>query len=371
MNQRERIKSVYEGRVPDQVPYMLDLSHWFYHRHKMPWDISQPYEIPECELIDYHKKMDAGFYMPNLAAFYSVVYPEDIKTTVGKSDDGGVITWRIETPKGKISRSRVWEEATYAWGIRQWGIQSEEQLEVLACALENRSFRFLPEKYQEWIDYIGDIGVCYVSTGYSGMGQLLNYWMGIEGAMYATVDWPEKIQDVISRINENNLELIRTLAESPVEFVVMGDNFSSDIQPPSFYKKWSKDYYDQAIEILHQAGKYVAVHIDGKLAGSLEMIRDSRADCADAVTPKPMGDLTPQECRQRAGKDFILSGGVSPNLWLPEVPVDVFKMAVKEWIGLKKHSPRLIANAGDQVPPGADEDRIKIMRDLVEQHGKY
>ena len=33
--------------------------------------------------------------------------------------------------------------------------------------------------------------------------------------------------------------------------------------------------------------------------------------------------------------------------------------------------PRLIANAGDQVPPHADEDRIAIMRDLVEQHGRF
>ena len=31
----------------------------------------------------------------------------------------------------------------------------------------------------------------------------------------------------------------------------------------------------------------------------------------------------------------------------------------------------LIANAGDQVPPGADEDRIRIMRDLVESEGVY
>jgi hypothetical protein len=49
----------------------------------------------------------------------------------------------------------------------------------------------------------------------------------------------------------------------------------------------------------------------------------------------------------------------------------VFKKAVLDWLELKKVSPRLIANAGDQVPPGADEDRIKIMRDLVEKHGKY
>ncbi len=101
------------------------------------------------------------------------------------------------------------------------------------------------------------------------------------------------------------------------------------------------------------------------------MIRDAGADCADAVTPKPMGDLTPLECRQEAGREFILSGGVSPDLWLPNVKTEDFKKAAVEWIELKKYGPRFIANAGDQVPPGAVEERITIMRDLVDQYGKY
>lgn len=45
--------------------------------------------------------------------------------------------------------------------------------------------------------------------------------------------------------------------------------------------------------------------------------------------------------------------------------------AVIEWLDLKRYGPRLIAAAGDQVPPGAEEDRIEIMRDLIEQYGRY
>ena len=106
------------------------------------------------------------------------------------------------------------------------------------------------------------------------------------------------------------------------------------------------------------------------VAARVGMIRDAGADCADAVTPTPMGDLPPVQCRREAGDGFILSGGVSPNLWLPEVDVETFTRAVLDWIDLKNQGPRLIANAGDQVPPGADEERIAIMRDLVEEHGR-
>ena len=49
MTERERILAVYRGETPDRVPCMLDLSHWFYHRRKKPWDLSVTYVQPECE----------------------------------------------------------------------------------------------------------------------------------------------------------------------------------------------------------------------------------------------------------------------------------------------------------------------------------
>ncbi|MBN1864465.1 MAG: hypothetical protein JW808_06155 [Victivallales bacterium] len=365
---RERILSVYRGDHPDKIPFMLDLSHWFYHRNRMSWDLSRSYDKPEKELIDYHKRMGVGFYMPNLASFYDTLYPSDIKITVRKNFDGSEIRWRISTPSGQIERIRVWEESNYAWGIPEWGVKDREGLMILAEALSHRKYCSDWKKYDEWNSYVGDAGLVYLSVGYSGMGQLLNYWMGIEGAFYAICDWPETLREVVDRINQNNLELIDLLVQSPAEVIIMGDNFSSDIQPPAFFEEWSKSYYAEAIRRLHAAGKYVAVHIDGRLKGSLKMFAEIGADCADAVTPRPTGDLSPVECREDAGPEMILSGGVPPCLWLQGVDDEAFRKAVTDWLELAKTNPRLIANAGDQVPPHALESRIIMMRKIVEEY---
>jgi len=373
MTLRERIMAVYRGETPDVVPCMLDLSHWFYHKNRMPWDLTIAYEKPEAELIDYHKKASVGFYMPNLASFYSVRYGDDVSSEVLKKMKNGTpeIIWRLTTSLGTIERRRVWEETSYSWAISQWGVRDERGLRVLAAALRSRKYAPLWDNYRAWNDYVGDTGVVYALAGYSAVGHIMHYWLGVEGALFAAQDWPETFGDAIDEINANNLRLIDLLADSPAEVICLGDNFSSDIQPPSFFSRWSRAYYAEAVRRLHAAGKFVAVHIDGRLRGALAMIRDTGADCADAVTPAPFGDLTPVDCRREAGPDFILSGGVPPNLWVPDVPVEVFKKSVLDWLELRKQSPRLIANAGDQVPPGADEQRIEIMRDLVEQHGKY
>ena len=371
MTPRQRIEAVYHGQLPDQVPYMLDLSHWFYHRNQLTWDLSVSYEQPERDLIDYHKRVGAGFYMPNLGFFFEVNYPEDVKITTEKSDDGREIVWRIQTPLGTIQRSRIWEQSSYSWAISDWSIRDEQQLKVLGYALANRTYVPHWDRYQAWVDYVGDMGLVYLQAGYSAMGHLLCYWMGIEGTMYAVVDWHETVREVIDQINQNWLTLINLLACSPAQIIFLGDNFSSDIQPPHFFDEWSRSYYTEAIRRLHAADKFVAVHIDGRLSGALEMIACTGADCADAVTPAPFGDLTPEQCRDEAGPDFILSGGVPPDLWLLHMSTEYFKEAILRWLNLKKRSPRLIANAGDQVPPGAVEDRIVTMRDLVEQYGRY
>lgn len=373
MTLRERILAVYEGKCPDVVPCMLDLSHWFYHRQKQPWDLSVAYEKPECELIDYHRRNRIGFYLPNLASNFSIVYPDDVRITTTKAGTptSPSIKWKIETQSGCIERERVWSEQTYSWQIDTWGISDENGLKVLREAMSRR--RFVPrwDRYRAWTDYVGDTGVVYLSLGYSGMGFLLNQWMGIEGVSYAIVDFEDAVRETVDAINANLLDLVDLACTSPAEVVIFTDNFSSDVQSPAFFAKWTSQYYKELVRRLHAAGKHVAVHIDGRLKGALQMIRETGADCADAVTPKPMGDLTPAQCRDEAGPDFIISGGIPPTLWLPNVPLEQFRTSVMDWLVLKRSSFRLIANVGDQVPPGADESRIALLRDMVEEFGRY
>jgi hypothetical protein len=143
MTMRERILAVYRRQTPDVVPYMLDLSHWFYHKHRLPWDLTVAYEKPEAPLIDYHKQTGAGFYVPNLAPFYSVSYGSDVQAETFKEtiDGAPAITWRLSTPLGRIQRTRIWEAQSYSWGIRDWGVQTENDLRVLAYALASPVFR--------------------------------------------------------------------------------------------------------------------------------------------------------------------------------------------------------------------------------------
>src|ERR1043166_634282 len=130
---RQRLLTVYRGETPDVVPYMLDLSHWYYHKFRQPWDLSRSYPEPEYQLIDYHRRTDIGFYLVNLGSFYDVTFTDEVIATV--KCEGPKITWTLETPVGTIRRAREWEESSYSWAIADFALKSRDDLKVLAYAL--------------------------------------------------------------------------------------------------------------------------------------------------------------------------------------------------------------------------------------------
>ncbi len=77
--------------------------------------------------------------------------------------------------------------------------------------------------------------------------------------------------------------------------IILNDEFDSTIQHPGFFAEWSSDYYRKAIGIAHKHGKKVLVIYNGNMRGTLGSVCECGADAISAVTPYPMGDLTPSE----------------------------------------------------------------------------
>ncbi|MDV7396590.1 hypothetical protein RZS08_34660, partial [Arthrospira platensis SPKY1] len=125
-------------------------------------------------------------------------------------------------------------------------------------------------------------------------------------------------------INASNKRVFQLLVEGPSEAMIVSDNLSSDVQSPTWFGKYSEKHYRWLAKTAHEYGKPLASHIDGRLRGLLKLHAEMGVDVADAVTPAPWGDLTPKECRDEAGDKLVLSGGVPPDQFNPNVPLSVF-----------------------------------------------
>ncbi|MCK5739397.1 hypothetical protein KAH55_09450 [bacterium] len=369
MTPNERVKAVYEGKTPDQVPLLLDLSHWYKKNYNVFFDLTGFTKV-EQQLVDLHKKCGAVLYIETGSPF-EIYYEDDTVQSSAWTDEKGVFHTKISTPLGTISEERVFSPESYSYHIKKWLVQDIKDLAVLEYALKRRKCRPRFDRYHSWAAAAGDLGFIYAFLSYSGLGFLISRYMGVERTVMAMYDYPAEFQRFVRSVNETNLKILDDIITGPFEVLIVGDNHDSSVQSPNIFKKFTFDYYQEIARRVHKQGKYLAVHVDGEMKGLLGLLAECGVDCIDAATPAPMFSLTPEQVRREAGDKLILSGGIPANVFGSTGTDAEFIESVKCWLDTRKQSSRLFLAAGDQVPIDAPWYRIEMLCELVQKYGRY
>jgi hypothetical protein len=367
MTERERLIKVLKRETPDRVPWFADLGHWFRAESGQPWNL---FKVSNCtkEITDLHREVGAGWYV-EVGSLHEEYYDDGVVRE--KEIIGDRAVERFLTPVGEIYMERRWSPVSFSWDITKLMVENANDLKILLYAVERKKFL---SRYENWemIENIGgDVGLGFPSLGYTGLGSLMSYYMGVQNTIYALYETPEKMERYINTFNTKHLELVDLYCKSPAPHLIFTDNLSGDVQPPDIFRKYSFNHYKAIADHLHRAGKTVSTHIDGMLDGIIGIIAETGIDVADACTPEPTGDLTPLEIRKQAGNNMILMGGISPVMWLPTASEKEFVAHVREWLDLRKINSLLVQSAGDQVPPGTEFRRIKLVSEIVEEYGRF
>ncbi len=367
MTERERLLKVLKGETPDRVPWFADLGHWYRAESGEKWDL---FNISNCtkEICDLHREVRAGWYI-EAGSLHEEFYEDGVHRE--REISGNLAVERYITPAGEIYMERKWNQISFSWDITKLMIRKISDLDILLYAIERKNFR---PRYENWevIERTGgDIGLGFPSLGYTGLGSLISYYMGVENTVYGIYENAEIIERYIKAYNEKQLELVDIYCNSPAPHMFFTDNLSGDVQSPDIFMRFSYDHYQKIAERFHKAGKSISTHMDGLLDGILRIVATTGIDVADACTPAPTGDLSPAEIRRQAGDKMIIMGGISPVMWLPSTKEKDFIKHVRDWLDLRKINNRIVLSAGDQVPPGTEISRIKLVSELVEEYGRY
>ncbi|OYT64483.1 hypothetical protein B6U74_05440, partial [Candidatus Bathyarchaeota archaeon ex4484_205] len=158
------------------------------------------------------------------------------------------------------------------------------------------------------------------------------------------------------------------IEESPARYVYFGDNISSDVVNPKFFRDYYIPYYKRRSEQLHRKKKYIFLHIDGTLRGVLELVKFTGIDCAQSLTPAPVGDVPLEKFRELAGNDVIIWGGLPGVYFSPRYPPELLKNMMEEIIELYLHDSKFIVGVADEVPPDGDIKRVRMITDIIEEN---
>ncbi len=368
MQPNARVRAVYLGRRPDQVPLLLDLSHWYKKNRHVPFNLAG-FSGVEQGLVDLHKQVGAVAYC-EMGGFYTLA-SDDPEVTLETRTENGVFSTRVVTPLGALREERVFNPASYSYGIRKHLLDSPADFPIIEYLMARLQCQPRWEWYRAWQTALGDLAYPYAQLPYSGSGYLISRYFGVEKTIYAILDEPDRVQRLVDAVNACNLRILDALLDGLFETLIISDNYDSNVQTRDFFDRYVRDYYTEVARRLHAKGKYLAVHVDGESRGVLGWLAACGVDCADAVTPAPMFALTPAQMRTEAGPDLILSGGIPATLFGPGVSDAQFDDCVKRWLETRLTSHRLFMAAGDQVPIETPFHRIVRLQELVATYGQY
>jgi uroporphyrinogen-III decarboxylase len=194
---------------------------------------------------------------------------------------------------------------------------------------------------------------------------------GVETVSFMGLEDSEGLQSLIDFMKQHDESAYQIAAKAPAEFAMFPDNLSSDLISPQFFRTYSLEYYKERTLQLHKFGKYTMVHIDGLLRGLLPLVAESGVMCAEAITPKPIGDVEMGDLRPMAGDSLILWGGVPGAMLIPDYPEENLKEHVIKYLETMKQNSCFVLGIGDQLPPDGDIQRIAMIAGVVNKYGVY
>jgi len=316
-----------------------------------------------------HRDLQAGFYLQGYFPFTTHYDGVEITEEITQSGRDISRVTTIHTPYGDMSE--VWDYiySTHSWGPRIHMVKGLDDLKKIRYLYENT--RYEPDYDLALTRYssVGNNGVvlCYIPK--CPIMEMIALRAGIETTTYMIMDDEDEWVYTLAVMEEKINEACRLVINSPAECIMSPDNLSSESIGLSFYKRYGKPFHEKWCGQIREKGKFSFVHLDGTINPLITQLSDAGFDVIEALTPKPVGDITFQEIRPLVRPETVLWGGIPGGFFTNNVSDETFDAYVITLINEMKSDGRSVLAVGDQVVPGSSFERVSRVAELVEQCG--
>lgn len=373
MNDRERVLALLQGNTPDRVPWLGDLTYWA-HALEVRGEVPPHFQSSPA-YYDWHRELGVGFYLQGYEPFRRVL---DDTVHIEEQRHGREYRRTYHTPVGSITEIEVYLPESYTQAYTQRLVKTREDLAVLRYIFEHATFVPDYEEAARRHALVQDLGVvlCYLPK--SPFMQLTALLAGIESVVGLWMEARDEFEAALAVIEQKSDEAAALALASPAECLMIPENLSSEVVGKRFFERYLRGYQEKWNAAIRAAGKYSFVHLDGTTRGLIRELASTGFRVIEAVTPKPVGDITMQEMaerveptRQPGQPPCVLWGGVPGVYFTDLVSDEEFDRHVREVLGLMVTEPRFVLGVADQVPPDGLRRRVARVVELVERYGWY
>jgi len=286
MTRRERIMAASHKKRADRLPF------FHYWRHS---------QVGWAERECRNRGMGINWVRPS---YVEKMHGVDVCEKSIASSEKEVIRRTYSTPVGNVYLEEIREPGVGQWhGQRSWRdvlpwqterlIKHPEDYKVMKYIVENTEYIADYFPIEQAMDWLGEEGVVIDGLPHSPLQSLMIDWVGSEKGrfFFHYVDYPDLVEDLYRAICKTREPLYEIAAKSPAPIVLCGDNVDGFLVNPKLFEKYFLPEYEKQANILHEHGKLMAVHMDGRLNIIKDLIGKSSIDIVEGLHPPPMGDL--------------------------------------------------------------------------------
>jgi hypothetical protein len=292
-------------------------------------------------------------------------FSTDIKFQINK--DGDRITTRAITPVGELESVSQYLPDSYTSAYQSYFVKQPEDLKVMQYIWKNRAISPNYEEFEQLDRFWGGAGIAIALSpiSSSALQTLITRWAGIETTVNLIIDSPALFEKTIEVVQSADDEIFEIIADSPAKIVEFPDNVSGQVTGKNLLRKYVLPYWNKRIKQLHRGGKFVGVHNDGGVKSALPVIIEAGFDFVEAVTPKPVGDISLEEIQAISSGQIVVIGGLPGAFFSPLYSDDYFKNFIEKVLTIFSGNGGFVLGTADQIPPDAEFERICLVREIL------
>jgi len=225
---------------------------------------------------------------------------QDIQAVTNTYEEDGRQMRRttLKTPVGEIyTTAKITHHATPLWPQKPWLVTAEDY-RVRTWIAEHTEIRPAHDRYHTMVKQVGPWGLVFPTVSRTPIQSILVDLAGLEQFSYHLADLEEEMMALHEALLREYREIVEIVAEGPGRFVAGLENFTAETIGPARYERFLLPVYKSYLPMLHEAGKIIGTHYDGKLASVKHLIAEAPMDVIESLTEPPEGDMTLAECRE-------------------------------------------------------------------------
>ena len=360
MTMRERVLAVLDGRLPERMPWLADLSYWMASQ-KTKGELPEKY-IGEEGYAQFHRELGVGLYLYTPSVYTTKHDESDFE--VSNYEEGEHKIREIKAPEGTLRTVQKYCPDSFSTAIVEYGAKTAKDIPAVVAIAESVQFEPRYEDFQRVDALWGDDGIPLTLPPRTPLAKFVVEHAGLINTTFIAEDAPREFEKALERMRRAEDRVYEIICDSPAELVEIPDNLSSEAVG-GLFRRYSFDYYVQRVKQLHAAGKKVGVHLDGTIAGLLPQLAATGLDWVESLVPAPVGDVAVEDLRAYANETLVLWGGVPGAMFGPAYTPDQVLEHVRRILEVHGSAGRFILASADQVPPDGDIELVRMIADFV------